>query len=127
MQSKYFNFKGTTYVISKHEDGLWRDAWGCIYALAEDENSVDNIDRCGIGFLSLPINHPANAGCSPHDYKYSSPAYQLFHTRAEADADLERDETLLGFPVLGKVFRFLAKTFGGFKGKLRLWENDKTR
>ena len=120
--TKYFSANGAVWEIKRFPDSLWRDRYGCIYALAEGEDSVDNIDRCGVGSFSLPLNHPANDACKAHDYKYSSPAYQLYYSRASADADLKRDLELVGYPVLGKVFSFISRLFGG-----KYWENNKTR
>lgn len=127
MRYKDLWFHGKQYILSLGPDNLWRDQYGVIYALSDDENTVDVIDRCGIGLLSLPEDHPANVGCKPHDYKYSSPAFQKFHVRSEADEDLEKDLSLLGYPIFGWFAKQISRVFGGLRGKAKLWENDETR
>ena len=119
---KYYHANKSVWKIARYNDGLWRDEYGCIYALAEDENSVDQINRCGIGWFSLPKNHPANPSCAVHDYKYSCLAYQLFHDRAEADYDLKEDLKRQGYTVLGILFWQISKVFGR-----KYWEVRKTR
>ncbi len=119
---KYFHANRTTWKITKFTDGLWRDALGCVYALADKENSVDDVSRCGVGIFSLPANHPANDGCRAHDYKYSSTAYQLYHSRKEADLALEQDLRLLGYSTLGIIFKRLSRYFGA-----KYWERKETR
>lgn len=72
-------------VLLKYPDGLWRDAHGTIYALPEDSWSVDKTTRAGVGIFSLPEDHPLSQASGPHDYAFTSPTYQAFHTRIEAD------------------------------------------
>lgn len=120
--TKYFSANKKLWTIKSFPDGLWRDRWGCVYALSEASESVDDISRCGINAVSLPVNHPANDACNAHDFAYSSPAYQLYNTRADADRMLEQHLKIVGYPVMGKVFRFISKLFGG-----RFWENKETR
>lgn len=111
--------------LSLGNDGFYRDQHGTIFALRDDSDTVDLVDRCGVGVFSLPGNHPLNDACRSHDYMYSSPAYQAFHSRAEADAELGR---LVGLIELGSyrpwapIFEFFSRLFGG-----KLWENKKTR
>ena len=120
--ARFLHFKGQIWVIEKYQDGLWRDKWGTVYAVAEDTASVDNIDRCGIGWFSLPEKHPLTDACRPHDFMYSSPAFQMFHTREEADRALWWYCKILGFPTTGKIFRWISDKLGGSK-----WENSETR
>src|SRR5689334_18422521 len=75
--------------LTKGEDGLWRDREGTIFGLAEDDADADPIVRCGVGVASLPVSDEWTPGCAPHDFAYSSPAYQRFHDRSEADEMLE--------------------------------------
>ena len=54
-----------------------------------------------------------NDACVPHDFAYSSPEYQWFHTRAEADAYLQslvEQVPIWGF--LAKPFRWVAEKIG---------------
>jgi len=105
---KYLHYKGKLIEIQKCEDGLWRDELGCIYALTEDSATVDPINRCGAGIFSLKPSHPLTDACTPHDFAYCSPAYQLFHTREEADLMLEHHVELVGE---GHWYGILAKPF----------------
>lgn len=131
---RFIKFRGENIEINKSpEDSFWRDSEGCIYAEADLE-AADYVDRCGIGLISLSENHPANRACKPHDFKYSSSVYQEFHTRKEADEDLERDIELLAegdpstagdnkwWSILGKPFKAISRILGG-----NFWENGKTR
>lgn len=102
-------------------DGFYRDSMGTIYAIAESSASVDKKNRCGIGVFSLPDKAIANDACRAHDFAYSSPVYQAYHTRKEADEKLKQDLLAMDYPILGPLFyrisRFLGATF---------WENQKT-
>lgn len=108
--------------LTKDEDGFYKDDKGTIYALEDNNLSIDTKSRCGIGVFSLPEAWGINDGCSPHDYAYSSPVYQAFHTRDEADQMLKAHITLVSHPVLGWLFRQVSRVFGP-----PLWENPKTR
>lgn len=91
-------------------------------ALTDDAASVDPVNRCGIGIFSLSEDHPLTAACQPHDYAYSSPAYQLFHTREEADEMLEKLASQInGWSFLAKPFKWISRLFGASK-----WENNST-
>ena len=120
----YIVFKGEIVHIGRGNDGFYRDATGTIYALRDDEDVADVIDRCGIGWASLPVRNPLNPGCRVHDYAYTSSAYQAFHTRKEADEYLRRliAETPSKWSVLAWPFYWLSRIFGG-----KYWENKKTR
>jgi hypothetical protein len=124
---KYFNFKGQTIEVRRLPDGLWYDQWGCVYALRDDTFTMDKTDRAGIWpfVLPIPLEHPVNEAARPHDFKYSCPAYQAFHTRLEADRDLRRDQKLMN---KGSLWRIVAEPFfllSRWFGK-SAWENDKT-
>jgi len=123
---KFIAFKTGMIKITLSDDMLWRSEDGTIWALADDTASVDSTVRCGVGLLSLPEDSPLTPGCKVHDYLYSSPAYQLFHTRAEADRYLRRQIKLISgnrwYRVFAEPFKWLSEKFGG-----RYWENDKTR
>ncbi len=127
MEVKYFNFRGKTIEVRRAIDGLWYDEWGCVYALRDNTFTVDTVDRAGIWpfVVPLPLDHPVNVAARPHDFKYSCPAYQAFHTRKEADDDLKRDLKILNegsiWKIVARPFRFLARVFGR-----RAWENDAT-
>lgn len=106
------------------EEGVWTDSKGTIFALRDKTASTDTITRCGVGWASLPVDDPLTAACAPHDYVYECPAYQLFHTRREADAYLASlVEQIPGWRrFMAKPFYYIVRLFGG-----RLWENPKTR
>lgn len=115
METKYVLFKNKAVRIEKFMDGLWRDCSGTIWALADDTASVDPRTRCGIGVFSLP---EGVGECRGHDFAFSSPYYQLAHTRLEADQMLRR----MNPGLLGKIFYRLSRLFGG-----KFWENKETR
>lgn len=117
-----FLVAGTQVVqIFKMPDGYWRDVWGTIFALRDDASSVDSVDRCGVGAFSLPSDVPVD--CAPHDYAYSSPAYQAFHTRKEADEYLRSlvRQAPGVWSLLSAPFYFISRIFGG-----KFWENEAT-
>lgn len=114
------------YRLSRDERGLWKDKYGVIWALHDTHASIDDFSGCGVSPFALPNWHifkHLNEICAAHDYMYSSPAYQYFNTRKDADEYLEmlanQDEY---FGWLGKPFKYLSRIFGG-----KFWENDKTR
>lgn len=125
IQQKWIAFRGTSIGLVKGLDGLWRDDTGTIYAYAEGKQA-DASNNCGVGIFTLPDGHPLNDICKAHDFQYSSPAYQAFNTRKEADEYLRR--TIQSSPqsgewwLLAKPFYWLTRLFGG-----KYWENDKTR
>lgn len=123
---KYLSFRGKLIEIQKCEDGLWRDELGCVYALTEDTATVDPINRCGVGIFSLKPTHPLTDACKAHDYAYSCPVYQLFHTREEADQMLEHHVELIGeghwYDILAKPFYWITRVFGWL-----FWENKDTQ
>jgi hypothetical protein len=114
-------------------DGLWRSSDGSIWAFADDTFSLDRKVRPGVGFFSWrkwwPWYNELTDAVRTHDYVYSSPAYQAFNTRQEADALLESHVNAMadtinstGLRILAKPFRKLAEWFGG-----KYWENETTR
>lgn len=115
---------GRIYELTRGEDGLWRDISGTIWALRE--GPVADIDEvCGVDPVALPawyIFEKINAACRPHDYAFSSPAYQAFHTFDEANQYLKALQTIVGFPLLGEIFREISDEFGR-----KYWENTATK
>lgn len=118
---KFIVFRGEVVELSQGIDGLFRSKEGTIFALREAGASVDEVDRCGIGLLSLPADSILTDACRAHDYMYSSTAYQAFHTREEADNELARLAHLLGSHT-GPVLKLISRILGGW-----FWENDATR
>jgi hypothetical protein len=121
--TRYLQAGKESIKLTQRPDGLWADDKGTIYALPED-GQVDNVVRCGVGdTLSLNPDHPFTPACAVHDYKYSSPAYQKFHSRDEADKDLERDLKKLGASgFTARLFKKLSSWFGK-----KYWENANTK
>jgi hypothetical protein len=112
------------------EDRILRDCYGTEYSYADEKMMLDKSDRPGVGITAdileqLPEGwiEPLNEAAKAHDHKYSSTVYQRDHSRAEADADLDRDLKTLG---ASPVLRFFTSIFvsnggGGF------WDNVKNR
>lgn len=119
---KYIIFRKEVIELSQGVDGLFRDHYGTIYALRDESASLDEIDRCGVGILSLPAGHILTRGCRPHDFMFSSRAYQVYHFRSEADDELQRYCTELGYPVAGAIMSEISRGVGGW-----FWENEETR
>ena len=97
-----------------------------MYALADDSRTLDPKVRCGVAPFALPESDEWTDACRPHDYAYSSPAYQTFNERSEADDKLELDLKLLS---KGPIRRFLSPLAAGLArvfGWL-FWENPGTR
>lgn len=117
MKEIYIN---RTVRLKQKEDGFYYDDFGVIYALPDKASSVDDVSRCGIGVLSLPRGMSINDACKLHDYAYSSPVFQAFHTRKEADELLRQHAALLGYPILGRVFKTISRIFGA-----KYWEDKK--
>lgn len=111
-------------IIMKGEDGLWRDQTGCVYALPDAASSLDKEVRAGIGPFSMPEGSPVNDVAKAHDTAYSTPAYQAFHTRKEADLKLYND--IAAMPTwhkhLALPFYAIVRSLGWL-----FWENPKTR
>lgn len=113
--------------LVRGEDGLWRDEEGTIIALPEKTSSVDDKVRCGVGVASLPEDHWATDACRPHDYKTSSPAYQAFHNRSEAEDDFDRDLGILAERSWGRRIVAVALSTISRLSSWDFWENKKTR
>lgn len=121
--NKYIIFGGEAVKISMHPDGCWKDRWGTVYALRDGGAFVDPDPRCGIGIFSLPEGHPLNDVCRVHDYQFSSPYYQLFHTESEANKELYRNLKKAGASsFIAKLFYGLVDQLGGW-----WWENKQTK
>ena len=131
VEHRYINFKGVTIRLSRNpEDGLWRSRDETVWAFADDKFSVDKKSRPGVGFFSWrswwPWAKELTRAASFHDYMYSSPAYQAFNTREDADKALaEYIKSLLPKPansVFAVTFKALSRIFGR-----SFWENKTTR
>lgn len=107
--------------LEKDERGFYIDSLGTIWALAEAVNSVDPVNRCGIGVFSLPTTErfkDLNEICSVHDYMTSSIVFMTFHTRKEADDYLKN----IKHPLLKELFYNISRVFSRY-----FWEVSKTR
>lgn len=136
---KFINFKGKSIRLYHNPvDGYWYDETGTAYGLRDNGDITGKEEsRAGAGpFLMPKFFYRINDYVRAHDNKYSIPIYQAYHSRAEADSDLENDIKYLADPsfisrsyygILGRSFRILASIFGGLGGVFRLWENKKTR
>jgi hypothetical protein len=100
-------FRGEIIHLARGNDGFYRDRAGTMYALRDDSDTLDIVDRCGIGVLSLPLDHPLTAACVPHDYMTSSPVFMAFYTYKEANEWLES----LVLQVENGCYAFWAKPF----------------
>lgn len=116
---KFLHYKKEYRRIRKcRHDGLWRFDDGTIAGISEEGASVDTVDRCGVGILSLPSFLPITDACRPHDFAYSSKAYQVSHTRQQADAYLEfLTNQISWYSVLAEPFYYISRLLGA-----RLWE-----
>jgi len=121
----YLAFRGETIQLNLTEKGLWVDKEGTVYAFADLSTALDMDDGCGIKPFKFPKGTPLDAGCKVHDYLYSSPAYQFFHTRKEADEYLRflHKQATKGsiFRIFVEPFYRLSRWFGS-----GAWENKKT-
>lgn len=107
--------------LTRGEDLLWYDDYGTCFALAEPAESDDEVVRCGIGLFSFDPSFAGTRACAPHDYAYSSPAYQKFKSRKEADLKMYNDLRKNGVhPKLATVMWGVARVLGGF-----FWEGSK--
>lgn len=129
-QRKYIRAGGRTIELQQwFEGGRFYDNHGTEYAL-RDGHSIDQVDRCGIGWLSVPAwfkwTKRLNEACGPHEFKYVSKTYQAYHTREEADNDLARDIYLMADGAWWSILRYPARLLSRLFGS-SLWENDKTK
>lgn len=124
---KYMCIQGYVVSLFKGPDGLWRDALNTVWALQELEGSSDMVARCGIGMFSLALDSPYTALCRVHDYAYTSPAFQAFHTRKEADDWLNNQlEKVAAEPttsffnkILVPPMKLAVRVFGRFFGNIK--------
>lgn len=121
----WVSFRQERIKVTMGNDCLWRDENGLIYGFIDNKYQKDRVTRLGVAPLALPTNIRINDAAKAHDYAYSSPAYQEFHSRKEADEVLEAQVEQLGYgtiwQALAKPFYYIARIFGG-----KYWENDKT-
>lgn len=113
---------GITQVI-RGADSFFRDAEGTLYAFREGP-TADATDRCGVWPFALPLwpmFQTVNDACKPHDFAFSSPVYQAFHTYNEANEMLEAVQILGGHPVFGAFAEQIAAILG-----MEYWENKST-
>ncbi len=121
--TKYITFRGQSIELKKNNEGFYEDSYGTIYAFTDSGSSVDSVNRCGVGVFSLSANSPLTDACTPHDVAYSSPVYQAFHTRQEADFYLKYlAEQITGtYSITPELFFFLSRELGS-----QFWENKST-
>ncbi len=101
-----FRFRGADVVLRETSTGIW-----------EDEHGV-------------PFETPLDPGCTIHDYIYSSPVFQLFHTRRQADDYMRYLQRRAVEHVPMRRFWYgVIDVFHGIARKLGapFWENEKTR
>lgn len=113
------------YELTYNEKGLWVSSDGTIWALRRDSGSKDDVDRCGIEPFALPLDSPLTPLCRVHDYMYESPAYQMFHTRKQADKELMR---LIGASDVGSFWKLFKRPFYWLSRQFgrNAWENEST-
>jgi len=113
------------------EDVLWRDEFGTVFALQDLRESSDKIPRCGVWPVVLPEWMPFTDVCVVHDFMYSSPAYQVFNTRREAD---DKFRELLGaktkdswYSIFTYPLYLTVRVFGGFfwEERERWWWHER--
>lgn len=121
---RYVLFKGKKIRQVKGSDDIWRDDEGTEYGYTDPKYYTDDKTRAGVGVLSLPEDDPLSKSAAQHDYAYSSPVYQKYHDRKEADKALEeRIEDLPGWRrFMSKPFYAITRIFGGL-----FWENKDTK
>lgn len=103
-------------------EDFFYDEYGTLWALRSDIGSWDNVSRCGVFPFVFPQGTPIDDVCDVHDFMYSSPVFQHFHTRSEADDYLRTGGKAVGMPITGRVFKLLSIKFGWM-----VWENKKTK
>lgn len=126
-EHRYIHFSGKTIELTKNADGLWADSTGCIYGVREESAMTDKEDRIGVWPFVFPFKTRLDGIYKVHDYMYSCPAWQFFHTREESDAwayeeHLRETEGFWPLRILAQPFRYIIKNFGG-----QFWDNPKTR
>lgn len=123
--TKYIVFKGEVIPLTQDSKGVWTSPDGTIFAEEDGTFTKDPVPRCGDDRLHVNLGprDPLNAICYSHDFRYNSPAYQMFHTRVEADLWLRDSILKLGGwrAFLAYPFYFITRIFGA-----RDWENETT-
>lgn len=115
-----YQFK--THRIEKHPvDNFWYDITGTIYAFAEVHPGDDPRIRCGAGFFSLPQSSSLNELCAPHDFQFSCPVWQAYHTESESNEALEQRMILANHPMVGELFYQITDLLGPL-----YWDNKET-
>jgi hypothetical protein len=72
-------------------NGLYEDKDGTVFAIEDQESTLDPKARCGIAPFVLPVYiRTLEDGCKVHDYMHQSSAYQLYHTMEEANLEMLR-------------------------------------
>lgn len=131
--TKFIIANGEVHAIHHYShDDLWRMEDGTVMAFANDEyyaHPEDNV--CGVGIFKLNKDHWLNKACKPHDYMYSSPAFQYYHTRAEADYMLKqlvdvtvKNEIKKNLKALGNLMQMGCRYLGIFSSG---WDNNKRK
>ena len=124
-ETQVIEFHGEKITLTKDADGIWRDSTWCAYALVDEDATLDKKTRAGVGIFSMPEGSPINddPAIAAHDYKYSSPAFQAFNTRKEADDALYQgiSQMKTWHRHLALPFWAICRVFGGL-----FWENKKT-
>jgi hypothetical protein len=120
----YLTANGKVVELTLNASGFWADSEGAVYGLYDPASANDPVSRCGVSPIALPTTPyfaVLNEDCAAHDYAYSSPVYEAYHTRQEADDYLESLLSQSGYPIIGWLFRNIARLFGG-----KFWENTST-
>lgn len=127
-KSKFGQFiKVHDRLIVRGKDGYFKDKDGTLYAVIDEEDSLDDTIRLGVFPFALPESDPLNDAARAHDYAYSSEFYQKRYTREEVDNLLEMQlKQLAGDSPIQQAKAFvlskLARLFGRF-----YWENKETK
>lgn len=114
-------------LIVRGKDGYFKDKDGTLYAVIDEEDSLDDEVRLGVGPFSLSQSDRLTVAAKAHDYAYSSKVFQERYKRAEADKMFDDHLALLaGKSHIQRAKAFvlskLAKVFGRF-----FWERKETR
>lgn len=109
--------------LTRNSDNFYQDDKGTLYAYKDGATS-DPVDRFGIWPFALPlwpIFQAINDAAKPHDFQYTAPVYQAFHTEEEANHNLDQRLALIGHPLLGAISDWATNQYG-----FHWWENLKT-
>jgi hypothetical protein len=123
---RYLAFKTGIIEVTRATNDRFYDKDGCEYAFAEDANMVDKISRIGVWPFVFPQGTVLDAPAKVHDFMYSCPSYQAYHTREEADAYLRENELKATegswLRIFVQPFYWITRVLGG-----RYWENKETK